>query len=506
MIEVIVALIPPVLLFLVGTETFGIYKFTKNLAWLLSSASIFMLAVANIFNSFYFLSHSKFFLLPCFLFILLAAIVEWLSLSKIYKSVLSPPPTIAAALMKREIAAFGELSHFTNLYLKEVTNDAGEKLVKTSLESFLKKDEFFKRAKFVDGTLDLEKTVRGLETAGPESLKQVYASFYRLHFLLFKLHASVTSPERASEVFSDSFSELVKKYGEGVYDYGLPLLLSIFIFMPLLHRCREKTLNIIETTVAGDSSLSGVRVNLQKKALDLEKLYGITQKRSRTTSGYTNIFARLMRACYPLIRRDLGKDTERILSNNFLKLIKKHPALHRLGIAEIVPSHLTIRGPPAVSAGRSYLIKCEEASEVYHLMAQLSEYGWSCLCVTPVYPDEVAGRYGLNGKNIIWLSKTADKQAVNPSSMDILRDKIIDFMNRQKVSAILLDGLEFLILTNGLENTLKFIRDISEVVPLHSAVFLVPINPAAVDQKDLAILERLMSELKLERRAPRKKK
>jgi len=56
--------------------------------------------------------------------------------------------------------------------------------------------------------------------------------------------------------------------------------------------------------------------------------------------------------------------------------------------------------------------------------------------------------------------------------------------------AILLDGLEYLIINNGFLQTLMFVEHVNEFVMQRRAIVLIPVSPDTMEEKELALLER----------------
>lgn len=149
---------------------------------------------------------------------------------------------------------------------------------------------------------------------------------------------------------------------------------------------------------------------------------------------------------------------------------------------------------PGISAepGESYLIEGEKPTRAFELLKQLSARGTSSLCMTSLPPAQVKKRYGLEKTKIIWLSKQEVENVISPGDLDILRDTIEEFTKREKGGAVMLDGVEQLIATNGFDLTLKFLYDVCESIALRHAVFLISLDPRAVESKQLATLEQRM--------------
>ncbi len=146
----------------------------------------------------------------------------------------------------------------------------------------------------------------------------------------------------------------------------------------------------------------------------------------------------------------------------------------------------------SVEAGESYLIEGEKLSKAFGLLKQQCAGGTPSLCITSIPPAQAKRRYGLEKMRMIWLSTQEVKDAISPADLDILRDTILEFVKRKKGGVVFLEGVEQLIATNGFNLTLKFLTDICEGISLHRAVLIVPLDPRAVEKRQLATLEQRM--------------
>ena len=67
---------------------------------------------------------------------------------------------------------------------------------------------------------------------------------------------------------------------------------------------------------------------------------------------------------------------------------------------------------------------------------------------------------------------------------------MVEFLQKGDNSILLLDGLDYLISENQLDKVLKMIYGVHDAVVLSGAKFIVPIDPRAMDAKDLAFIEK----------------
>ncbi len=81
-------------------------------------------------------------------------------------------------------------------------------------------------------------------------------------------------------------------------------------------------------------------------------------------------------------------------------------------------------------------------------------------------------------------------------NLEKIADIINKFLKQSKNPVVLLDGIEHLILENGSSPVLRLLRDIEEWMVLQNAILILPVNPAAVEKKELALIERSTNDLK----------
>jgi archaellum biogenesis ATPase FlaH len=81
-------------------------------------------------------------------------------------------------------------------------------------------------------------------------------------------------------------------------------------------------------------------------------------------------------------------------------------------------------------------------------------------------------------------------------SLEVIADIVVKFLKQSRNPVILLDGIEHLIFENGSAPVLRLLRDIQEWIIIQRAILIVPVNPEAIEKKELALMERNMNELR----------
>src|SRR5207249_3634782 len=152
--------------------------------------------------------------------------------------------------------------------------------------------------------------------------------------------------------------------------------------------------------------------------------------------------------------------------------------------------------PMELEKGVCYLVKEKKPELSFRLFEMLLAQKIPSLCITRQYPDRVRRERGLTDVRIIWLSHTPGEDYHNPTAIGTLAKVIQKFIeDNNGEGAVLLDGLEYLIINNGFLQTLMFVEHVNEFVMQRRAIILLPVSPDTLEEKELALLERNMKVL-----------
>ena len=140
-----------------------------------------------------------------------------------------------------------------------------------------------------------------------------------------------------------------------------------------------------------------------------------------------------------------------------------------------------------LDGGYCYLVKEERLVLSLALFRSLSK-DVQGLCISRIYPERLRERKDLTNARMIWLSHTPGPDRCSPNAISVLVKEIFNAI--EKGEPVLLDGLEYLIVQNGFNQTLHFIEQVNEFAMQRGGIVIVPLSPRAVEPKELALLER----------------
>ena len=112
------------------------------------------------------------------------------------------------------------------------------------------------------------------------------------------------------------------------------------------------------------------------------------------------------------------------------------------------------------------------------------------LMVTRVFPERIRQEYPLQVTPIIWLTESPGERRIQPTSVAMLTDTLIRFMEGNPNSIVLVDGVEYLMTFNEFNKVLKSLDSLNETAWITRSRLIIAIDPKAFDAKHVAMLER----------------
>jgi len=112
------------------------------------------------------------------------------------------------------------------------------------------------------------------------------------------------------------------------------------------------------------------------------------------------------------------------------------------------------------------------------------------LMVTRAFPDELRQQYGLHATPIVWLTESAGELRIAPTSLAVLTDALMRFMENNHNSIVLVEGVEYTVTFNDFRKVLRSLDLLNETAWITKARLIVAVNPNAFDEKERALLER----------------
>ena len=111
------------------------------------------------------------------------------------------------------------------------------------------------------------------------------------------------------------------------------------------------------------------------------------------------------------------------------------------------------------------------------------------LCVTREFPDRLRRRIGTRDVTVIWLSNVGRQNSVRPSDVAALETLFVSALGEGHVSAVLLEGFEYLVTVNTLAPVLKLLRELHTRAQATGTAVWVPVNPRLLTPGEVEMLK-----------------
>ncbi len=112
------------------------------------------------------------------------------------------------------------------------------------------------------------------------------------------------------------------------------------------------------------------------------------------------------------------------------------------------------------------------------------------LVVTREFPETVRIKHGLHATPIIWLTESPGERRIAPTSLAVLTDSLVRFMESNHNSIILVEGVEYVVTFNDFKKVLRSLDTLNETAWITKARLMIAIHPEAFETRERALLER----------------
>ncbi len=143
-----------------------------------------------------------------------------------------------------------------------------------------------------------------------------------------------------------------------------------------------------------------------------------------------------------------------------------------------------------VRPGNVYLVEERRPKVSYELFEHALSSGCSGLVITRDFPKRLMTEKELDSCRMVWLTNLVGEGRINPTAIGILMSQVRAFIESQKRTAIIVDGLEYLVSLNTYDRMLQFMHQLRDMVVTNDCVLIVPVDPRTMSEREIALLER----------------
>jgi hypothetical protein len=151
-----------------------------------------------------------------------------------------------------------------------------------------------------------------------------------------------------------------------------------------------------------------------------------------------------------------------------------------------------MEGITSIEPGKTYLFQGKDVTRTHNIFRGLVEDQGSGLLVSRVHPQRLHPSIPEAGAECIWLSKTPTKRGVSPSNTTMILHEITTFVKEHERAVACLDGLEYLLVHNPLDEVVAFVSELTDMAQVDDFIMMIHVDPYALDDETLAKLSRNM--------------
>ncbi len=145
-----------------------------------------------------------------------------------------------------------------------------------------------------------------------------------------------------------------------------------------------------------------------------------------------------------------------------------------------------------VRPGNVYLVEERRPKASYELFEHALSSGSAGLVITRDFPKKLLTEKELDSCKIVWLTNLVGEGRVNPTAIGILMSQVRAFIESQKRTVVVIDGLEYMVSLNTYDRMLQFMHQLRDLVVTNDCVLIVPVDPRTMSEREIALLERSM--------------
>jgi hypothetical protein len=151
-----------------------------------------------------------------------------------------------------------------------------------------------------------------------------------------------------------------------------------------------------------------------------------------------------------------------------------------------------MEGITSIEPGKTFLFQGKDVVRTHNIFRGLLEEQGSGLLISRVHPQRLHPSIPDAGAECVWLSKTPTKRGVSPSNTTMILHEITTFIREHKRTVVCLDGLEYLLVQNPLDEVVGFVEELQDMVQMDDFIMMIHVDPYSLDDSSLSRLSRNM--------------
>lgn len=147
-----------------------------------------------------------------------------------------------------------------------------------------------------------------------------------------------------------------------------------------------------------------------------------------------------------------------------------------------------------VAEGYNYLIVDDSPTVAYEEYKTVLKKDVPGLCITTTFPEKLRKEFDMTQGELFWLSDTVTDPSVktiDPKRLDFeLMRAVSNFFKECPKGVVMIDGIEYLIVENGFDRVLRFVKKINDLASVNDATIFVPLTPSSLGKDEFSMLRK----------------
>lgn len=191
------------------------------------------------------------------------------------------------------------------------------------------------------------------------------------------------------------------------------------------------------------------------------------------------------------LRRELAE-----LERQEKELISRKESLKSGDDGTVLPQkHQETKSPPswdttAILDGVTYILMDDDGNASREMFQKVLKKKGRGLLISRINPKVLMRKYDLGGATVCWMSKMrAGEDIRSVYGLQEISILINSHVEENPTSAVMVDGLEYLISNNDFNIVLRLIQQIRDKVSTTESILFLPVNPQVLEQKQMTLLK-----------------
>jgi anticodon-binding protein/uncharacterized protein DUF835 len=171
--------------------------------------------------------------------------------------------------------------------------------------------------------------------------------------------------------------------------------------------------------------------------------------------------------------------------------VPSRPSAPASGFA--APKFVSVPAPEALPAAEEppsgvAIFEAGSTDPVWNRFLDITAAGHRGVCLSREFPFRLRALLGPRNVEVVWLSNAGRDNAMRPGELDPIEERLRVAVRDQGVTALYLEGLEYLIRLHGVEKLEAYLAELDGLAREHHARVFVPVNPSLLDATILGSL------------------